>query len=200
VTRDHFSPMKAHIVHFEHLLFLLLFMLHSLTQKASSLVNLVDRKTRAHSPQSTPDEALGVVRNLHIRNIIRRPGRKPRSNESGETSSITINDGTSESSSGAALGNDAGENGNGKQGHLLNVVGLRILCALVLLEAGGVLGFVGTMAQVSNLHFIGDFALHRIWRKRGLGVCIVDLVAGRGEDALRVRMRNDAEDVVCRNG
>lgn len=43
--------------------------------------------------------------------------------------------------------------------------------------------------EASNLHRIGDFAFHGIWRQRCLGVCIVDLVAVGGKNAAGVHVR-----------
>jgi hypothetical protein len=107
----------------------------TLSQKRSGLVDLINCQSSTRRPQHTPQKAGRVIRNLHICNIVHGPNHKPRAHERGQTGSIPVQRIAAESSHSAALSHDAGQYGDGKQGHLLIVVALRVLGALVLLEA-----------------------------------------------------------------
>jgi hypothetical protein len=76
-----------------------------------------------------------VVRNLHIRNRVRRAHHKPRADECRQARGVSADHIAAQSRNGAALRKDAGEHGDSKEGHLLDVVGLGGFGALVLLEA-----------------------------------------------------------------
>jgi hypothetical protein len=76
-----------------------------------------------------------MIADLHIRNSVRSPDRKPQPQERCQTRSITPHNLSAQSGSSCALGHEAGQHCNGKEGHLLDVVGLRGFGALVFLEA-----------------------------------------------------------------
>jgi hypothetical protein len=50
------------------------------------------------------------------------------------------------------------------------------------------------------VHSVGDLAFDGIWRERGLGVCVVDFVAVRCEEASSIHVRDEGEDIVGWNG
>jgi hypothetical protein len=105
------------------------------TQDGSSLVDLVRSQPSANGPEATPDEALRVVCNLHVRDSVRRPNDKPGCDECCQARRIPRHKFSSHSCCSGALGDDAGDDGNGEEGHLLDVVRLGVFGALVLLEA-----------------------------------------------------------------
>jgi hypothetical protein len=114
-----------------------------LTQQRRRLVNLINRQPGTRRPQPTPCKARRVIRNLYIRHRIRRAHHKPRTDKRRQTRGVTAEHIAAQSRDGAALCEDAGEHGDGEEGHLLDVVGLGGFGALVFLEAVAGLGWWG---------------------------------------------------------
>lgn len=135
-----------------------------LTQDRSSLVDLVCCQSTANGPERTPDKTLGVVRNLDVRNGVECPNCEPSRDECCQTCRIAGDDFPSKARCGGALSDDASQDGGGEERHLLDVVGLCIFGALILLEARHeVLANSQAIILELYLHRIGYLALDGVW-------------------------------------
>ena len=141
------------------------------------LIDLPAREPRANGPESAPDERFGVIRSLHIRHDICRPDDHEERDELAQVRVVARL-----ASQRNLLGEQTSQHRRREQRHLLGVIRVRILGPLVLLE-----------------HLVGHLAFHGGGRHRRLGVRVVHFVACRGENATRIGVRHQGEDVVRRD-
>jgi hypothetical protein len=76
-----------------------------------------------------------MILNRNVRAHIQRPDHEPGAHKRRQARRIVAERLAAQTGGGRALGDDAGEDGGGEEGQLLHAVGVRVLRALVALEA-----------------------------------------------------------------